>query len=277
VAGDRTLRLLEKPEEWSMMTGERAAIEGVLSELEPSLSIEIGTYLGGSLAPISAHSGIVHAFDRDRRPELTAERFPNVTFHIGDSHELLPKVLAELADEGANVDFAFVDGDHTAPGVRRDVEDLLSSPSVARTVILLHDTLNERVRAGLEQVDYGSFGKVTYLDFDFVPGRIRTEGALKDELWSGLGLLVVGWKLGPEDHWPGVYPMPEVYDTFGEVLSRGDETQKPGYGQVLELDHELAVQRDIVRVMERSLSWRLTSPLRAANDVARTLRRSFKR
>jgi cephalosporin hydroxylase len=96
-----------------MLPGERAALEGVLSALRPSLSIEIGTDKGGSLEVIGAHSKIVHAFDLIRRAEVTTERFPNVTFHTGDSHELLPAVLAQLADAGLNVDFAFVDGNHT--------------------------------------------------------------------------------------------------------------------------------------------------------------------
>ena len=116
-----------------MMPGERAALEGLLSALKPSLSIEIGTSKGGSLERISAHSRAVHAFDLGRHAQLTSDRFPNVTFHIGDSHELLPTFLLRLAAAMQNVDFAFVDGDHSAVGVRRDVEDLLSSTSVGRS------------------------------------------------------------------------------------------------------------------------------------------------
>jgi hypothetical protein len=263
------LRLLERPEEWSMMPGERAALEGVLSEIGPALSVEIGTYRGGSLVPISAHSQAVHVFDRERRPELTAERFPNVTFHIGDSHELLPRALEEFAASGQNVDFAFVDGDHTAPGARQDVEDLLSSPSVGRSVILLHDTLNERVRAGLEEIDLASFPNVTFVDLDFVPGLVRREGALKDDFWSGLGLIVTGWKLAEEDHWPAVYAVPDVYASFSEARATSDQGQRIGYEQLLKLDGELAEQKKIVSLMKNSLSWRITSPLRAVRQLPR--------
>jgi hypothetical protein len=263
------LRLLERPEEWSMMPGERAALEGVLSEIGPALSIEIGTYRGGSLVPISAHSRAVHVFDRERRPELTPERFPNVTFHIGDSHELLPRALEHISAAGENVDFAFVDGDHTAPGARQDVEDLLSSPSVGRTVILLHDTLNERVRAGLEEIDYESFPKVTFVDLDFVPGLVRREGALKDDFWSGLGLIVTGWELAEEDHWPAVYAVSEVYAAFSDVRAKTDEERRIGYEQLLKLDRELAEQKKIVSMMKNSLSWRITSPLRTLRQLRR--------
>ena len=45
-------------------------------------------------------------------------------------------------------------------GVVADVRDLLESESVRTTVILLHDTLNESVRAGLESLGYEEFEKV---------------------------------------------------------------------------------------------------------------------
>ena len=48
---------------WQMSPGERAAIKGILSELQPAVAIEIGTGQGGSLRRIAASSGHVHAFD----------------------------------------------------------------------------------------------------------------------------------------------------------------------------------------------------------------------
>jgi hypothetical protein len=257
-----------------MRPGERAALEGVLSALKPSLSIEVGTSKGGSLERISAHSTAVHAFDLTRGVELTSDRFPNVTFHIGDSHELLPPLLKQFATAMENVDFAFIDGDHSAVGVRRDVEDLLSSPSVGRSIILLHDTLNDRVRAGLEQIDYGAFEKVRFVDLDFVQGVIFHEGPNKDELWHGLGLIVTGREIGEVSPWPQVYAAPDVYAAFAGVLAGSNVAHRPGYNQLLELEHDLAVQREVVRLMERSWSWRLTAPLRSLRQVVRRLLQS---
>src|SRR5690349_5616237 len=88
---------------WQMAPGERAAIEGLLSQLKPRLAIEIGTAQGGSLARIAAHSDEVHSFDLAH--QVDESRFPNVTFHRGDSHVLLPRFLAELEEQGRNVDF----------------------------------------------------------------------------------------------------------------------------------------------------------------------------
>src|SRR5688500_9370779 len=104
------LPLLE-PHDWQMTLGERAALQGVLASLQPGLSIEIGTAQGGSLGRVSAASKEVHSFDLEHDP---GREWPaNVTLHSGDSHELLPAFLAELANDGRNVDFVLVDGDHT--------------------------------------------------------------------------------------------------------------------------------------------------------------------
>ena len=252
-----------------MAPGERAAVAGVLRLLRPSLSIEVGTARGGSLEAISLASREVHSFDLQRHSDLTPERFPNVVFHTGDSHELLPALLEELAESGRNVDFALVDGDHSAQGVRADVESLLSSPSVGGSVILLHDTLNGRVRTGLEMVEYGDFDKVRFVDLDFVPGRVMREGPLKDECWSGLGIIVtgVGLNLSPP---PGAYAVPRVYEGFSRTLVDAGKSIDPLIaGQLAELEQELAMQKDLMRLMKSSWSWRVTAPLRAAKQVAR--------
>ena len=184
---DAPLELFGHPS-WQMSFGERAAIEGVLSQLRPTLSIEIGTAKGGSLATIARHSQEVHSFDLLDPGSLT-ERFPDAHFHTGDSHELLPRLLDDLSREGRNVDFVLVDGDHSADGVERDVEDLLASPAIKHTIILMHDTSNRWVREGLERVSYESHPKVAYVDLDFLGGYVLSAPGEDDELWGGLGIL----------------------------------------------------------------------------------------
>ena len=255
--------------QWAMLPGERAALEGLLSMLRPSLSIEIGIWRGGSLDLVSRHSEVVHAFDLERKPEVTAERFPNVTFHIGDSHELLPAVLAELDRAERNVDFVFVDGDHSAHGVRQDLEDLLRAACSGQTVILLHDTLNERVRAGIEEIDLERMDGVRFVDLDFVQGRVMREGPQKDELWYGLGMIVTGWKLD-DASWPPAYAGPQAYAALSEVLvSGGAIDQRLGYQQLVEVESWLEDQRRLTQLMKRSWSWRITSPLRRAKGLIR--------
>src|SRR4051794_7106237 len=172
--------------DWQMALGERAAIAGVLAQLRPRLSIELGTAEGGSLRTIAAWSDHVHSFDF---APAVADPPPNVTLHRGDSHVLLPLLLRELERAGEEVDFVLVDGDHSADGVRRDVEDLLASAAVRSTVILLHDTANEHVRRGVRAVDFARHPKVRLVDLAFVELQ-RSTGALREE-WGGLGLIVV--------------------------------------------------------------------------------------
>lgn len=255
-----------------MLPGERAALEGVLAFVEPRLSIEIGTHAGGSLQSISAHSATVHSFDIVSHPDVTQERFPNVHFHIGDSHELVPDVLTDLARAGEAIDFAFVDGDHRAGGVRRDVLDLLEAPCTRETVILLHDTLNADVRTGLEQVDFSAFDSVCFVDLDLVHGRVMREGPQENELWWGLGMVVTGDRLDAE--WPVPYSAREVYAGFSRSQVQAGAIAEPiGYGQLVELHEEIADLKSLVRKMESSASWRLTAPLRRVKAQARRLRR----
>ncbi len=173
---------------WQMSLGERAAVEGVLTQLKPSLAVEIGSMEGACLRRIAAHAQEAHSFDISP-PSLPMPG--NVTLHTGSSHELLAPFLAELVEKGRNVDFVMVDGDHSSDGVRRDLEDLLDSRALARTVILIHDTANERVRAGIDAVRFRAWPKVAHVELDFVPGQLFAEPALRNELWCGLGLVVV--------------------------------------------------------------------------------------
>jgi Methyltransferase domain len=177
-------------EPWQMTLGERAALEGLLVRLAPDLAIEIGTAQGGSARCIARHAREVHSFDLIH-PEGLTDELPNVVAHTGDSHLLVPAVLDRLAAAGRRVDFALVDGDHTADGVRRDVEDLLASPAVERTVIVAHDTANEEVRSGLVALDLAARPQVAYVDLDFVAGHLSAGGAFAGQLWGGLGLIVI--------------------------------------------------------------------------------------
>jgi hypothetical protein len=256
--------------DWRMSLGERAAVEGVLSCVKPAVAIEIGTLRGGSLATVSAHSGVVHSFDLSRDPAITPERFPNVVFHEGDSHKLLGETLEELARAGTNVDFALVDGDHSARGIQQDLEDLLDSDAVGHSVILVHDTLNERVRAGLTEVDFGR-EKVTHVELDFVVGQLWHGGAFDHDLWGGLGLVVTGWDLVEPVRGgarPG-YDAVEVYSTFRQSVAAGGIAEEPRYGEIHRLEGQVDDARRSMHLMERSLSWRITTPLRRLKALLR--------
>ena len=180
-------RLLGVPE-WQMSWGERFALEGLLSQLRPRLAIEIGTAEGGSLMRIAEHCEEVHAFDLVPTEAAVPD---NVELHVGDSRELLPSLLADLAERGRNVDFALVDGDHTAEGVCADLRNLLSSPAVERTLIVCHDTMNEETRSGIVAAAPADFEKVRIVELDLLSGYMGRLEPFTGQLWGGLGLIVV--------------------------------------------------------------------------------------
>lgn len=168
-----------------MAYGEQVALEGILASLRPGLSIELGTFRGGSLSRIAAHSGQVHTFDLVSH---TSVRLANVTYHLGDSRHTLPRVLHELSTANLTVDFVFVDGDHSREGVERDLGVLLSSDALVHTVVLLHDCANEGVRAGARRAISGA-EDLAYADLSFLAPSDPTP--LLAETWGGLGVVVV--------------------------------------------------------------------------------------
>jgi hypothetical protein len=179
---------------WQMTYGERFALEGVLSQLRPRLAIETGTAQGGSLRRIAAHSEEVHAFDIVPEVADLSQEITNAQFHIGDSATLLPQALEEFAAADRHVDFALIDGDHSREGVKRDALALIDSPACHTTVIVFHDSANDDVRAGLEDLDLPSHPKVVVCMLDFVPGYLvkPDHPAYGHAAWNGLGLVVLG-------------------------------------------------------------------------------------
>ncbi len=175
---------------WQMSYGERAGLEGLVSQVAPGLAVEIGTAEGGSLKRIAAHSDEVHSFDLVGPAEDVAQ-LENVTFHTGDSHQLLGEFLERAASERRSIDFVLIDGDHSADGVRRDILDVLDSDAVTRTVIVLHDTLNPEVRRGIEAAQPAQHPKVALYELDLVPGYLARREPYRLQLWGGLGLIVV--------------------------------------------------------------------------------------
>jgi hypothetical protein len=268
---------------WQMTLGERAAMEGVLAQRKPRRAIGIGTAEGGSLRRIAAHAEEVHSFDLVA-PRAPVEEMPNVTLHTGDSHQLLPEALERFAEEGRDVDFVLVAGDHSADGVRRDLDDLLSSPAVADTVILIHDVTNEEVRAGVDAVRYAAYPKVAHVNLDFVPGYMLREQERRHELRGGLGLVMVdATRIA---YFPSVPVVEERYYEAGHLYpkvrdmvvasERGEPASPAEAREQRTLTEELTAVREereryrtLSDTVTSSLSWKITAPLRAAMHKAR--------
>jgi methyltransferase family protein len=177
-------------EAWQMTCGERAAYEGVLAFTWPGLAVEVGTARGGSLERTAAYARHVHSFDL-ALPGPDTVALPNVTFHTGDSHDLLSPWLETAVRDGAVIGFAHVDGDHETEGAARDIADLLGSPAFDG-IMLIHDSANPGVRAGIDLALSRGFPGVAYVDYDFVPGRMgKRQDAEPGQVWGGIALIAV--------------------------------------------------------------------------------------
>jgi hypothetical protein len=175
---------------WEMTNGERAAYVGTLAFVKPRLAVEIGSAMGGSLERTAAYSGHVHSFDRVE-PGPVARALPNVTFHTGNSHKLLPAWLETVVRDGETIDFAHVDGDHRPQGVAQDINDILSCPAFDG-VMVLHDVMNQGVRDGLDLVKFEDYPDVVFVDYDFVRGYMsKRRGRNHLAMWGGIALVIV--------------------------------------------------------------------------------------
>ena len=203
---------------WQMQQGERFALDGLLAQLRPRLAIEIGTFEGGSLRRIAAHAEHVHAFDLDPKVAELAGELDNVSFHIGDSAELLPRVLADLGREGRHVDFALVDGAHTREAVRADAAALLAADACRQTVIVFHDSAHADVRAGLEDLDLPEHPKVALALLDCIPGYLvqaHHDAELVGQAFNGLALVVLDADRDPHARGydaPEFVPVPALHE-----------------------------------------------------------------
>lgn len=175
---------------WWMTFTERLALIGLLHLIKPRLSIEIGTHYGGSLAVIAHYSERVFALDLDPTIPERLRDFRNVEFVIGDSAQTLPTLLEKIVSENLPLDFVLIDGDHSKAGVRRDCQQFVGYCPLQTTYIVMHDSYNPQVRAGIESAGWQNSPHVHALALDFVRGVPRRKGFLT-EMWGGFALSVL--------------------------------------------------------------------------------------
>lgn len=180
---------------WQMSNCEKFAIQDLLGRLQVDAAIEVGTYRGGSLQVLSRFARHVTSIDVD--PGVANElegKFQNVSFVTGDSSLMLLKVLGDYDARGERVGFILIDGDHTANGVRRDIEALLSWKPQSRCVVLLHDSFNPGCRDGIKTAEWVKSPYVHFVEIDFVPGIYHEHAydtAEPRSMWGGFACAVM--------------------------------------------------------------------------------------
>jgi predicted O-methyltransferase YrrM len=146
------------------------SLMGIVSQARPRKLLEIGTSNGGTLflfARVAAHDATIIGIDLPRKHHPTgipkwrlplykafASRGQSVRMITHDSHSpaTLAKVKAIL--RGQEVDFLFIDGDHSYEGVESDFR--MYSPLVRRGgLIAFHDIVPDyKTRYGSETFNY---------------------------------------------------------------------------------------------------------------------------
>ena len=177
-------------DKWQMCASEQIALTGVLARLQPKLALEIGVYWGGSLSLTAQFSTEVIAIDID--PEIQ-NRFAipaNADLRIGNSVDLIPRILSEIKNAGKALEYVLIDADHSAAAVRRDIELVLAYEPVTPMVLLMHDSGNPDCRQGMLSANWEASPFVQYVDCDFVPGQVIEHSVAdnRGEVWGGLAI-----------------------------------------------------------------------------------------
>lgn len=174
---------------WQMSRAEKYCLMGLMKKLSPDVSIEIGTFKGGSLQVISAYSQKVYSIDISDSPRKFLDpKFTNVEFIVGDSAKCLTDIFSEIEDKGRRLDFILVDGDHTRKGVYRDLEAIFKFRHQHPITILMHDSFNPECRKGILTFLESHPQFVAYAEVDYVTGSYWHNGTYR-EMWGGLALI----------------------------------------------------------------------------------------
>jgi cephalosporin hydroxylase len=162
---------------------------------KPRYILEIGTALGGTLflfCRMASENAVIISIDlplgmggggysQARKPLY--ESFTSQQQHMylirGDSHkrEIVEKVKALL--DGKEIDFLFIDGDHTYEGVKQDFE--MYSPFVKKNgIIALHDIIESKYK-GCEVSKF----------WNEIQDRYEHRTIVEDyaQKWAGIGLI----------------------------------------------------------------------------------------
>lgn len=180
------------------VAGELTALGETLATLRPKCALEIGTFRGGTLlflCRLASPQATIVSVDLPRGRfgggygstrawlyKRFALRRQQLQLLQGDSHsnEMLARVRAVLGAQ--ELDYLFIDGDHTYGGVKRDFE--LYAPLVRKGgLIALHDIAEHPPTAGCEVSRFWNEIKCRYRHLEMIENRQQGR--------AGMGVLYV--------------------------------------------------------------------------------------
>jgi len=178
------------------MPQEREEIEGLakfVNDFQPEVVVEIGTKFGGTFMiwceltqgikiSIDLVEGIHGGVDRestDKRNNMFKELYPDKCFFIeGDSHDKSTYTSLLNVLGGKEIDFLFIDGDHTYEGVKQDYE--MYSPLVKKGGYIAFHDINDTQRHRDRNVYVGKLWNE--LEGDKIEFNANSD-------WAGIGVI----------------------------------------------------------------------------------------
>lgn len=174
---------------WSMTKAEKEILIRLLETIKPKISLEIGTFNGGSLQVMSHFSDKVYAIDLNANYRDTrCDKFSNVDYLIGDSKRIVPELVSKINSTLENIDFILIDGDHTSQGVLADIANVLKLVPKKSITVLLHDSFNPECRKGIKLYNYDANSFVHNVELDFAKGVFNLKGLYR-QMWGGFALI----------------------------------------------------------------------------------------
>ena len=165
------------------------SLKQMLEFLSQKRALEIDAHISGSLQVFACFCQHLESIDIDPSiPDDLGHLFGNVTFHTGNSAELLPSALRADSKTSDPVDFVLIDGDHSTEGVRRDINALLSVPPSCDIVVLMHDAFHPDCRAGILSANWQLCPHVHEVEIDYIPGVYHQQAydtAAGRTMWGG--------------------------------------------------------------------------------------------
>lgn len=157
---------------WQMSYAEKASVLYLLGKMEKrSVAIEIGSYKGGFLRVLSQHFDKVYSCDIDHSP-IDKGQFTNVEWIEGDSIKTLPKLIQQINDNGEDVNFILIDGDHSYETVLQDIHNVLLYQPKSEVILLIHDSWYEPSREAVNKANWNNSPYVHLVEKDFVTGDL---------------------------------------------------------------------------------------------------------
>jgi len=177
------------------------ALLRIIEKAKPSVVLEVGTAAGGTLflfSRIADPKAVIISLDLPagypvwRIPLYKA--FATSKQHIylvrGDSHDPATLERVKMILSGKNIDFLFIDGDHSYEGVRKDFE-IYSQFVRKRGLIAFHDIIPDyATRFGIKT---RAWSGQTYKLWDEIKQRYRHLEIVSNYDQDGAGIGVIFW------------------------------------------------------------------------------------